>query len=59
VEACRDCLVITRRAETLVSGLSGHAVVETEEGLLAVPLDRAGDIRSGVEKILEEKRNPV
>ena len=52
VEACRGCLVVTRRRETLVRGLEGQAVVETEGGLLVTPLARGEEIRSGVEAIL-------
>lgn len=52
-EACRGCLVVTRRRETLVRGLGGQAFVETEAGLLVTPLARSEEIRSGVEAILK------
>lgn len=51
-EDCRGCLVVTRRRETLVRGLEGQALVETEDGLLVTPLSRSEEIRSGVETIL-------
>jgi len=53
VEACRDCLVVTRRPQTLVRSLSGAAVVETEDGLLTSDLESSEGIRSGVEAILK------
>lgn len=52
VESCRDCLVVTRRRETLVRGLVAQAFVETEDGLLTTPLSQSESIRSGVESIL-------
>jgi mannose-1-phosphate guanylyltransferase len=56
IEECRDCLVVTQRAETLVRGLTAQVVVETEEGLLAVPMERTGEIRSDVEAILRKQQ---
>jgi mannose-1-phosphate guanylyltransferase len=56
IEECRDCLVITQRTETLVRGLSAHVVVETDEGLLAVPMERTGEIRRDVEAILRNRQ---
>ena len=56
VEGCQGCLVVTRTPRTLVRGLSGMAVVETEGGLLVTPLKGSEGIRSGVEAIL--KGNP-
>lgn len=53
VEECHDCLVVTKRAQTLVRGLSGQAVVETDEGLLVIPLAQSETIRAGVESILK------
>lgn len=52
VEACENCLVVTRRRETLVRGLKDTAFIETEAGLLVTPLSRSEEIRSGVEAIL-------
>jgi mannose-1-phosphate guanylyltransferase len=53
VEECTGCLIITRRPQTLVRGLSGMAVVETDEGLVVTPLSESEGIRSGVEAILK------
>ena len=52
VEECEGCLVVTRRPQTLVRGLREVAVVETDEGLLVIPLDQSEGIRPGVEAIL-------
>ena len=52
VEACKGCLVVTRRRETLVRCLSGQAFVETAAGTLMTPLAESEGIRSGVEAIL-------
>ncbi|MEJ2366764.1 MAG: sugar phosphate nucleotidyltransferase [Acidobacteriota bacterium] len=51
---CRNSLVITHRTETLVQGAEDLVIVETEDGLLASPMDRCEDIRSGVETILKD-----
>jgi mannose-1-phosphate guanylyltransferase/mannose-6-phosphate isomerase len=52
VEGCTGCFIVTRRKETLVRGLSGQVVVETEAGLLVASLDQSEGIRSAVESIL-------
>jgi mannose-1-phosphate guanylyltransferase/mannose-6-phosphate isomerase len=54
VADCRNCLVITRRSSVLVKGLRDQVVVETSDGLLAVPMAEAGDIRRYVEAVSEE-----
>jgi len=51
-EACRGCLIVTHRRETLVRGLEGQAFVETEGGILVTPLTRSEEIRPGVEAIV-------
>lgn len=51
-EACEGCLVITRKAETLVRALKDIAYVETDAGTLVTPLSEAEGIRAGVEAIL-------
>jgi mannose-1-phosphate guanylyltransferase / mannose-6-phosphate isomerase len=52
VEECRGCLIVTRRRETLVRGLTSQVVIETESGLLMVSLSKSDGIRSAVEAIL-------
>lgn len=56
VEACRNCLIVTKRRGTLVRGMEGMVVVETDGGLLAVPLDKSEGIRAAVEAILREEQ---
>jgi mannose-1-phosphate guanylyltransferase/mannose-6-phosphate isomerase len=52
VEECSGCLIVTRKRETLVRGLTSHVVIETESGLLVVPLSKSDGIRNAVEAIL-------
>ncbi|MEW5764823.1 MAG: mannose-1-phosphate guanylyltransferase [Acidobacteriota bacterium] len=56
VENCSDCLLITDRP-ALFKDLRGMAVIRTREGSLAVPLDGADGIRSGVEALQEDVRS--
>lgn len=51
-EECEGCLIITRRAETLVRALRDTAFVETDAGTLVTPLAESEGIRAGVEAIL-------
>ncbi len=53
-ESCRDSLLITRRRETLLTGLDGMAFVETEAGTLVTPLSASERIREGVEAITKK-----
>ncbi len=52
MEECRGCLVITTGPRTLVRGLVGQVVVETEAGLLVTPLSGAEELRGSVERLL-------
>lgn len=52
VEGCTGCLIVTRKKETLIKGLSRQVVVETEAGLLVASMDQSEGIRSAVESIL-------
>ncbi|MGA9751506.1 MAG: sugar phosphate nucleotidyltransferase [Acidobacteriota bacterium] len=52
MEECRGCLVITTGPRTLVRGLVGQVVVETEAGLLVTPLAGAEELRAPVERLL-------
>ncbi|MGC8722719.1 MAG: mannose-1-phosphate guanylyltransferase [Acidobacteriota bacterium] len=52
MEECRGCLVVTESPRTLVRGLAGQVVVETEAGLLVTPLAGAEELRAPVERLL-------
>jgi len=52
MEECRGCLVITTGPRTLVRGLAGQVVVESEAGLLVTPLAGAEELRGPVERLL-------
>jgi mannose-1-phosphate guanylyltransferase len=54
IEDCSACLVVTNSPRALVRGLSGMAVIQTEDGLLTTPLQGSDGIRSGVETILRK-----
>jgi mannose-1-phosphate guanylyltransferase len=56
IENCSDCLLVTDRP-ALFKDLRGMVVIRTREGSLAVPLDGADGIRSGVEALQEEVRS--
>ena len=52
VEECSGCLIVTRKRETLIRGLTSHVVIETESGLLVVSMAKSDGIRNAVEAIL-------
>ncbi len=54
VSDCRNCLIVTRRSNTLVRTMSESVVVETEHGLMVSPMKGAAEIREEVESLLND-----